>query len=543
MTRTSTAAWDYETDVVVVGLGGAGACAAIEALQRGVSVTLLERFVGGGATAISGGVVYAGGGTGVQLQAGVEDDVEAMSAYLSEEIGAVVSEKTLDEFCRGSAEELRWLEALGLHFEASLCPDKTSYPNDDYFLYYSGNEAAEPWRSLARPAPRGHRVKGRGLPGRNFFDPLHQEVRRLGADVQLHSRARELITNDAGVVIGVAYQQILPGFWARLHGGIEALASRVALFLPWAARALRRLGCQLEARRGRPLKIAARFGVVLTTGGFINNAQMVEKYAPAYRSGLPIGTAGCSGDGIRMGQAAGARLEHMHNISAWLFLNPPRAFVQGMLIDRQGKRFVNEALYGAVVGGRMVETSGGVGFLVIDSALKAQARSQIGGGQTQTFQTYPALLNLLLNCRRADDVDALARICRCDARVLEETLATYNEATRSGSPDAFRKQERAVLRPPFYVLDCSADNRLFPLMTLTLGGLAVDEETGAVCREDRTVIPGLFAAGRAAVGLCSRNYVSGLSLADCVYSGRRAGRSAARTSRDGEARRLRRLSD
>lgn len=531
MTKAQTVAWDPEADVVIVGLGAAGACAAIEARRQGASVTILERFSGGGATAISGGVVYAGGGTDIQRQAGVTDDVEAMRAYLGEEVGGVVSEGTLEEFCRGSADDIRWLEDVGLHFEASLCPDKTSYPSDDYFLYYSGNEASEPWRSLARPAPRGHRVKGKGLPGRNFFDPLRSEVGRLGADLRLHSRACELLTDDEGGVIGVAYRQISPGFWAAVHGGIEAVAARVALLAPRMARALRGLGTRVEEWKGRPRSVGARLGVVLCTGGFINNPEMVEHYAPTYRSGLPIGTAGCSGDGIKLGSAVGARLEHMHTISAWLFLNPPSAFVQGVLIDGRGRRFVNESVYGAVVGGQLVEKSGGVGFLVIDSALKALARSQIGGGQTQAFQTVPALLNLLVNCRRADDIEALARICGCAAADVEQTLVAYNEAAGSGAPDAFGKQERAVLRAPFYVIDCSLDNWSFPLMTLTLGGLAVDEETGAVCREDRTPIPGLYAAGRAAVGICSRNYVSGLSIADCVYSGRRAGRVAADADR------------
>ncbi|MFP6641149.1 MAG: FAD-binding protein, partial [Myxococcota bacterium] len=76
-------------------------------------------------------------------------------------------------------------------------------------------------------------------------------------------------------------------------------------------------------------------------------------------------------------------------------------------------------------------------------------------------------------------------------------------------------------------IDCSAKKWSWPLMMLTLGGLVVDEKTGAVCHQVGHPIPGLYAAGRAAVGLCSRNYVSGLSIADCVYSGRRAGRMAA----------------
>jgi 3-oxo-5alpha-steroid 4-dehydrogenase len=81
---------------------------------------------------------------------------------------------------------------------------------------------------------------------------------------------------------------------------------------------------------------------------------------------------------------------------------------------------------------------------------------------------------------------------------------------------------------PFSLIGCSIRPRLaYPAPMLTLGGLVVAEDTGQVRRADGTVVPGLYAAGRTVVGLCSRSYVSGLSLADCVFSGRRAGRSAA----------------
>ena len=81
---------------------------------------------------------------------------------------------------------------------------------------------------------------------------------------------------------------------------------------------------------------------------------------------------------------------------------------------------------------------------------------------------------------------------------------------------------------PYYAINCSIDSKRFPCPTLTLGGLVVDDNTGLVKSEAGGVIPGLYAAGRSAVGICSRQYVSGLSIADCVYSGRRAGRAAAR---------------
>ncbi|MDE0883607.1 MAG: FAD-dependent oxidoreductase, partial [Myxococcota bacterium] len=133
-------------DLIVVGFGAAGACAAIEAAETGLKVLVLDRFEGGGASAISGGVVYAGGGTSVQAEAGVEDSFESMLAYLKLETQGVVSEQCLSQFCRQSVDGIEWLKAHGLCFEGSLCPQKTSYPSDRYFLYYSGNEAFSPYK-------------------------------------------------------------------------------------------------------------------------------------------------------------------------------------------------------------------------------------------------------------------------------------------------------------------------------------------------------------------------------------------------------------
>ena len=103
-------AWDDSADLLVVGFGGAGVCAAIEAASQGVSVLALDRFQGGGATARSGGVVYAGGGTSQQAEAGVEDTVAAMYDYLRQEVGEAVSAETLRGFCQDSRANLAWLE-------------------------------------------------------------------------------------------------------------------------------------------------------------------------------------------------------------------------------------------------------------------------------------------------------------------------------------------------------------------------------------------------------------------------------------------------
>ncbi len=112
-----------------------------------------------------------------------------------------------------------------------------------------------------------------------------------------------------------------------------------------------------------------------------------------------------------------------------------------------------------------------------------------------------------------------------------------------GKPDRFGKSDELrtpIVRAPFYAVDCSAGaSRAFPFFFITLGGLVVDERTGAVKRESGDAIDGLYAAGRAAVGLCSNSYVSGLSLADAVFSGRRAGAAAAARAGEGLAARSR----
>jgi 3-oxo-5alpha-steroid 4-dehydrogenase len=524
---SSDTPWDRSCDVAVVGFGAAGASAAIEAAESGADVLIIERFTGGGASAISGGVVYAGGGTHIQAAAGVEDDVEAMFAYLSQEVGEVVSEATLQRFCDQSAENLRWLEAHGVPFEPSLCPVKTSYPSDKYFLYYSGNEGFSPYADHALPAPRGHRAKGKGLPGANFYAPLKQSALDAGAKLQDHSRAVNLVVEN-GRVVGVELSALKSGWQRWLHGKVERMATKINPYMPRMGKRLRRWNRRYENRHGQRLLVQARRGVILSTGGFIYNRQRVRQEAPGYRRGFPLGTDGCDGSGIALGESIGGATAHMDRVSAWRFINPPLAFAEGIMVDGKGARYVNEALYGAAIGEAMVERAEGRAILILDNRQARTAKKQVGRGKTHWFQTAPTLLNLWTNARKGDSLEALAQRCKMDPGVLAASVSAYNEAIAAkqadplGKPDGFRSP---IEQGPFLAIDCSISSRRFPCPTLTLGGLVVNEETGEVQNGQGQGIVGLYAAGRAAVGICTRQYVSGLSLADCVFSGRRAGRS------------------
>jgi 3-oxo-5alpha-steroid 4-dehydrogenase len=522
------AQWDDVADLVVVGLGAAGITAAIEARERGADVLLVDRFEGGGATAISGGVYYAGGGTHIQEAAGVQDTVDDMYRYLSMEVQDAVSEETLRDFCEQSPANAKWLTDRGVPFLPNLCPIKTSYPTNDYHLYYSGNEPFSPYSEQATPAPRGHRPDGGAFPGAKITEPLRKTALRQGVRIELQTRVTRLIVDEAGRVVGAEVGYLPSRFWRELHRRLHRWETTIAKFAPGLAARLRDRCEAIEATHSATQRIRAKKGLVLCAGGFIFNRQMVAEHVPEFLPGLPLGTHGDDGCGIRLGQGVGGKVSQMHRASAWRFLYPPNAFAEGMLINRDGERFANEFWYGSKIGEALVEHNHGMATLVIDEHLRRLAKEQSKPGRLQWFQRGVALMNLYLNCRKADDVDALAEMLDVPRENLQKSLDEYNAAAEGRRTDRFDK-DRNSMRPlkqgPFYAIDCSLGSKRHPCAVMTLGGLAVDERTGQVLSENNGMVPGLYAAGRNAVGICSRQYVSGLSIADCVYSGLRVARA------------------
>ncbi|MGW5141230.1 FAD-binding protein [Nocardia beijingensis] len=522
--------WDLTTDVVVVGYGAAGAAAALEATAAGAQVLVLERFTGGGTSALSGGIIYAGGGTSVQREAGVEDTPEAMYAYLEREVGDAVAPETLRRFVDESPELIEWLKARGVPFEASLCPYKTSYPNDRYYLYYSGSEISGAFRDIPA-AQRGHRVKGRGTSGKKLTGPLVAAASRAGVRVETLTRVTRLITDAAGAVIGVECHTLrdAPGRVRDRYTRMAKIAAKPGIYYPPLRRALEQRLDALDRRYGSTIRVLARRAVVLSAGGFIANRDLVRQHAPAFHGGLALGTTADDGSGILMAQQVGAAVDHMDNVSAWRFLLPPSAFTAALLVDADGRRVIDETRYGAAVGNKLITEHGGKGWLLADDPLMRTAIGQIGkqGAWFQRGQ-FETMRRTAIRGATLEEAAAKAGI---DPAGLRATVDAHNTAIETGAPDPVGKPAEfteAVRTGPFWLLDVGIKPSLTnPCPMLTLGGVVVDERTGAVKTAEGRDIPGLFAAGRTAVGVCSESYVSGLSLADCIFSGRRAGRSAA----------------
>jgi len=547
--------WDEAADLVIVGLGGAGVAAAVDAAEQGLEVLALDRYGSGGSSAANGGVFYAGGGTRIQREAGVEDSVEDMYRYLKLETRGIVSDATLRAFCESSPATIDWLLERGAKLSADgVYRHKVSYPPLHYHLYHADNSLLPAYAAEARPAARGHRTavsnKGKawGL-GVGIWGPLQQAALRAGMRFVPHAEGRQLILDTEGRVLGIKALVLRPGEASRRFTRCIRRASFLLELLPPViplagitialARRYLAAAARIEAQHRVERYIRARYGVLLSTGGFILNQTMVRHYAPRYQHGMPNGTLGDTGSGIRLGQTAGGATGAMDRVTGWCNINPPAAWARGIVVNRDGNRVAHEGAYGSTLGDAVVHSPGSRAWLILDRELLRKSwREILPGTDIVRYQRQAALLNLVMNRRSASTLAALARRIGVAPDGLASTVERYNAAARGESPDEFGKSaaDMSELRTPrYHAIDVSVQNRYFPLPTLTLGGLQVSEKTGQVLDLQGRPIAGLYAAGRAAVGICSQVYVSGLAYADCIFSGRRVARAMLQTRDDAAA--------
>ena len=165
--RASDVTFDEVADVIVVGMGVAGACAAIEAHEAGADVLVIERTSGGGgSSAMAGGYVYFGGGTRVQKANGFDDTVEDMFNYIMAVTPEPNDAEKIRLYCENSVAHFDWMERQGVPFNDRFFPGKDPEHPTNETLSWTGNEDASPFNDIAKPVPRGHKIgvpRGRGL--------------------------------------------------------------------------------------------------------------------------------------------------------------------------------------------------------------------------------------------------------------------------------------------------------------------------------------------------------------------------------------------
>ena len=463
-------AYTDECEVLVVGLGAAGAAAAHEAAAAGADVLALERAgAGGGTSALSGGVLYLGGGTPLQKECGFDDSPDEMFKYLMASCGPRPDEAKIRLYCEGSVDHYHWLVAQGVPFKAVFYPHYSGEPPTDDGLVYSGSEDAWPFDRLAKPAPRGHVPQIPGQAGGLLMQKLLAALAASRARVRSDARCLALVRGAEGRIEGVQVRSA-----------------------------------------GRDEAIRARRGVVLCTGGFVNDKAMLRLHAPLLaRCKFRVGAEGDDGSGIRMGIAAGGMPLNLSMGSISLPVTPPKAILKGVLVNGQGQRFVNEDAYMGRLGEYALLHHEGRAFWILDDA--SFVRPEVPRPLAAVGET-PAELERELGLPEGS---------------LEATLALYNRHAARGDDPVFHKKAKWLTpleRPPFGALDCTVDGSLYA--AFTLGGLHTNED-GEVLAAGGEPIPGLFAAGRATACLAAPGYASGLSLGDGTFFGRRAGRRAA----------------
>ena len=471
--------FDETTDVVVVGLGVAGASAAIGARQAGADVLAVERSGGpGGTSAQSGGLIYLGGGTALQQACGFHDSPENMAAFLRAALGPGADDDRLDAYCQRSSEHFDWLVSIGVPFRASFCDEPNRESADDAGLLFSGGEDSYPFDELSVPVPRGHKPQCIDSAGGFLMERLGGAVSTSGARVVADVGAEALVV-DSGDVVGLL---------VRTDDG--------------------------------PRAIRARGGVILAAGGFIHNASMVAEHCPLAHVPDPawrIGTPNDDGRGIRMGAGAGAATTRLDSFECALPLGPPHRLARGILVNRDGERFINEDAYTGRIGLHALRDHDGFVYMITDDVI--HERNPIGLRIGYAAATPEEL---------ADDLgippDALGR-----------TVRRYNEAATRGDDPAFHK--RAPFLQPIGAapasgigaIDLRVDHGAI-YATFTLGGLVVDPDGAALDSEGRR-IAGLYAVGRTAASLAASHYASGISLGDGSFFGRLAGTHAAAQAR------------
>jgi fumarate reductase flavoprotein subunit len=437
-------------DVVVVGSGAAGLSAAIEAADAGAKVAVIEKLpMVGGSTLLSGGYVY-GTGSSIQKEKGIKDSPEALAQYWSERAEGVVDADQIKLVAEKSGETIDWLVGMGVKFP-TLVPTGTS------------------------PVARGHQTSDGGV---GIITPMKKYADSKNVVFFMETAATKLLTNGKGTVTGVA----------------------------------------AKGKDGKGIEFRAK-SVVLATGGFDRSPDLEAKLTPDYQTANTFVAVGNTGDGFLMGQAVGAATEGHGGVIGFravpgeiTFLTDVNSliFIPSLYVNKEGKRFVNEATDYPIFHQALNKQTDKSSFLIFDAV---------------SFQ--PALDKAISKgvAFSGDTLDALAAAAGIDAKGLASTVAEYNKFIAKGKDTQFGKTLKGlppIAKPKFYALKVEAAT----LGTMT--GLKIDLDTHVIDTKGQP-IPGLYAAGEIANGgFFNQVYpASGTSIQMSLTFGRIAGKTAA----------------
>ena len=453
-------------DVVVIGAGGAGFSAAIEAKNAGANVVLLEKMPAVGGNSLISGAEMNAAKNWVQPKLGINDDSPELHAEDTYKGGDMKGDMNVIKVMTHNAlDAAKWCrDYLGVRFE------------DDNLFFFGGHSRK---RALI---PVGHT-------GTEFITKFQAKADELGIPVITNMKAEELIKDKSGRVVGVK-----------------------------------------ATMNGASYTFNAKGGVVLATGGFGANPEMVKKYNPKIDERFKTTDApGTTGEALYMAERAGAQLVNMGYIQTYPICDPISGVIEliadarfdgAIMLNQEGKRFVEELQRRDVLSEAILKQTGGYCWVLWNDKI---------GSISNTVKEHPTEYEaftkqgIMATC---DDLKCVADFTKIPFDSLKGTVNRVSSMTGKGNDKDFNHRSGLVdmTQGTYYVI------KAVPSVHHTMGGVRINEKAQALTAEGKA-IPGLWAAGEVTGVTHGTNRLGGNAYTDIIVFGRIAGKAAAEAAK------------
>lgn len=441
-------------DLIIIGAGLAGLCAAVEAGERGAKVLLLEKSARPGGTAFLSGRYMAFAETDLQKERGITDSTESLVKDMLAVGGHVNDPELVKAYARYQYETYEWLLEHGVKF-------------------------------LSLQAVSGHTVpRGHTVDTKQLIQCLVQRLQQLpNVTILYRASAKRLLRNSSGRIDRVYFEQ------------------------------------ENEERI-----VGASSGIILTSGGFTQNEELLNAFSPHLGKALRIGIPENRGDGLLMAWEQGAWVRDLPYLSGTYGFHPlaqdspfkyqALAYYKGaIIINKLGKRFVNESLSYKLIGNEALKQPDAITYQIWDETVMEKS---ISGDKLYDFR-FLFERDLIF---KADTLEELAQMIQVPAATLQETVVKYNEGILQGNDEFRRKtlthhfgKPTPIAKPSFYAFQSTV------AVLATYAGVAVNPQ-GQVLNPFGEPIPGLYAAGEVTGGFHGAGYMTGSSLGKAAIFGR-----------------------
>lgn len=453
-------------DVVVIGAGGAGFSAAIEAKNAGANVVLLEKMPAVGGNSLISGAEMNAAKNWVQPKLGINDDSPELHAEDTYKGGDMKGDMNVIKVMTHNAlDAAKWCrDYLGVRFE------------DDNLFFFGGHSRK---RALI---PVGHT-------GTEFITKFQAKADELGIPIITNMKAEELIKDKSGRVVGVK-----------------------------------------ATMNGASYTFNAKGGVVLATGGFGANPEMVKKYNPKIDERFKTTDApGTTGEALYMAERAGAQLVNMGYIQTYPICDPISGVIEliadarfdgAIMLNQEGKRFVEELQRRDVLSEAILKQTGGYCWVLWNDKI---------GSISNTVKEHPTEYEaftkqgIMATC---DDLKCVADFTKIPFDSLKGTVNRVSSMTGKGNDKDFNHRSGLVdmTQGKYYVI------KAVPSVHHTMGGVRINEKAQALTAEGKA-IPGLWAAGEVTGVTHGTNRLGGNAYTDIIVFGRIAGKAAAEAAK------------